>query len=71
MVELAEFQSRREAEKALVKFATELGAEYDLATDTYLYTRDGSPKKLIVDKSDGRQGWWRIAIVEVNTNVER
>lgn len=60
LVTLGEFQSRRDAEGTQRRFANELQAELDPATDTYLYLVNGTRRRLFVVKSDTRSGWWSI-----------
>lgn len=60
---LGQYQTRREADLVLHRFASLLRTEYNMVTDAYEHTApSGEKRALVVERSQTREGWWAIVI---------
>lgn len=66
MPTLGTYQSRREAELALRRMAGELSATYSTQDDSYTYIRDAQLRRISVEKSEVRKGWWEVSSQTIN-----
>ena len=62
--ELAQFQSRIEAERVMRRVNILAGGEYDPYLEQCTVLRDSMAHVLTVTRSEEHQGWWAVLVTE-------